>query len=115
MTGCVEGDPAGGSDSPQNLATYVPSGDGGNAGLLEAHIDATEPCVSVRDAAGNRYVPVFPETAVSYEEGVARYSGVELIASASLDLPGGVVTKLPEGGSAPDGCDGEYWLVNAED
>lgn len=97
---------------PPNIASYRPAGDGGNGALLDAVVAESEPCITVEAESGERWVPVFAVGDVTGEGEELRYDGMPLTVGAHVELPGGAVDAPPDDELVPDGCAGNWWLVN---
>jgi hypothetical protein len=107
MTGCA-------ASSPPNVATYVPAGEGGFGALLDGTVYQVHPCIAVEDDFGVKYVPVFAVGSVDVQGGKIFYRGTALTEGTHVSLGGGFVGNSGEGLAIPDGCEGDFWIVNQE-
>lgn len=97
---------------PENVASYVATGDGGNGALLNARVYQLDPCLVVEDGDGTRFVPVFPAGMLEVDGDEVSFDGVRLTDGAEVSLAGGTVPTAPPDARIPDGCEGHLWLVN---
>lgn len=95
------------------LATYEPTGDGGDGALLEAQVVLTDGCVYV-EQDGRRMLPIFPDDQVERGTGEQlTYHGETYEDGDRIALGGGGTDRPFEGASVPDGCadDLPVWVV----
>ena len=95
------------------VATYEPeTGSGGDSGLLVGTLHVGTDCVTVVDADGTTWVPVFPEGAagLSSSADALVWDGRELADGDEIQLEGGENEVGPD---LPRACDGAAWIVTS--
>ena len=99
-------------DLSGDIALYRPTGDGGDAALLQGWLLRADGCTYVETADGERVLPVFPDDAV-WSDDVLQVGGVGHRLGEELSLTGG--SAAPDFGDyVPSGCadDVERWAVS---
>jgi hypothetical protein len=103
LSGCG-GETSGGDGLQIEMATYEPTGDGGDNAQLEGQLVDRQGCLVIRDAAGDHILPIWPADRVSLHSSDAR---VDLMGEAyalgdSIEVGGGHIESWD--GPIPSTC-----------
>ena len=105
--------------STDGVATYRPTGHGGDGALLVGTLRLVDGCFYVERVPGPRILPVFPEGSVATEGDLLSYDGTDRASGDEISLPGGAVpasSAVDEGTTVPEACDAgsTVWIVSQE-
>ena len=114
LTGCAQG-------ALPGVATYDPSGSGGDAAQLTGMVRDDGDCLSIEspdiEPPANIATPVFPRSRVDRDGGVFVFDGARYGTGDTIELGGGEVpgdADVVRDADIPAGCEPPYFIVNQD-
>jgi hypothetical protein len=115
-TGCTADGSENAAAVAEHVATYEPSGDGGDGALLEGTVLVVDGCLVVKQDVGGRYLPFFPAGEVEWSDGSLRYGGRSYWDGDAIALGGGASgASKPMPASCGELADLTRWMVAQDD